>query len=324
MSFTQTRPAAHSRGRIVRLMIILRELAALSEADRQLSREGKSIMATTTRSRETAPTARQAAKDSSSADTADRDAAGLELIAKVNAVIGVLESLGEASAAEIAKRTGEPLSSVYRLLQSLTGIGWVDRGWRRGSYRLGLLLLTIGGHLEDKLDVRECARPSLRLLLETTGATTFLCVRRDTRAVCVERLEGQAVRSLAMQLGSSLPLFAGAAPRAMLAFLSPAEQRSSLKAFRLPGDPPRPDAAAIQADIERVRHDGFAISDGDVTPGIAALGAPVFNHRGELEAAISISGLRPQILGPSRKANIELIISCAREVSRSLGQQVTT
>ena len=238
-------------------------------------------------------------------------------------MIGVLESRGEASAAEIAKQTGEPLSSVYRLLQSLTGIGWVDRGWRRGSYRLGLLLLTIGGQLEDKLDIRECALPSLRRLLNTTGTTAFLCVRRDTRAVCVERLEGQAVRSLAMQLGSSLPLFAGAAPRAILAFLPPAEQRSSLKAFRLPGDPPRPDAAAIQADIEQVRRDGVAVSDGDVTPGIAALGAPVFNHRGELEAAISISGLSSQILGSSREANLELITACAREVSRSLGQQVS-
>ena len=177
----------------------------------------------------------QAARSTLSAVPTDRDTAGLELIAKVDAVMRVLESRGEASAAEIAKRTGEPLSSVYRLLQSLTGVGWVDRGWRRGTYRLGLLLLTIGGLLEDKLDVRECALPSLRRLVETTGTTSFLCVRRDTRAVCVERLEGQAVRSLAMQLGSSLPLFAGAAPRAILAFLPPAEQRSSLRASRLPG-----------------------------------------------------------------------------------------
>lgn len=264
----------------------------------------------------------QAATHSPTADSADRDAAGLELIAKVDAVIGVLENRGEASAAEIAERTGEPLSSVYRLLQSLTGIGWVDRGWRRGTYRLGLLVLTIGGQIEDKLDIRECALPSLRHLVKTTGTTGFLCVRRDTRAVCVERVEGQAVRSLAMQLGSSLPLFVGAAPRAILAFLPPAEQRSSLRASRLPGDPPRPDAAAIQADIEKVRSDGFSVSDGDVTPGIAALGAPVFNHRGELEAAISMSGLRSQILGATRAANIALITSRAREVSRALGQEV--
>ena len=44
--------------------------------------------------------------------------------------------------------------------------------------------------------------PSLQLLLDETNCTSYLCVRRGSRAVCVDRLEGQAVRSLAMQLGA--------------------------------------------------------------------------------------------------------------------------
>ena len=254
------------------------------------------------------------------ADT-ERDTAGLELIGKVNAVMSLLEQRGEATAADIAEATEEPLSSVYRLLQSLTGIGWVDRGWRRGSYRLGLLLLTLGSRLEDQLDIREAALPTLRHLLDQIGVTAFLCVRRDARAVCVERLEGQAVRSLAMQLGSSLPLFAGAAPRSLLAVL-PAAERLAVLEVRTgqAGDPPRPDPAAIDADIDQIRRVGYAISDADVTPGIAALGAPVFNHRGELAAAVSISGLRSQILGDTRQRNIELIVAGAAAVSRALGQ----
>jgi DNA-binding IclR family transcriptional regulator len=265
---------------------------------------------------------RRVARPAAEESAGERDVAGVALFAKVNSVISILEEGQEIAAAEIAARMGEPLSSVYRLLQSMIGIGWVDRGHRRGSYRLGLSMLTVGGQLEDRLDIRKIALPSLRHLLKVIGVTSFLCVRRDTRAVCVERLEGEAVRSLAMQLGSSLPLYAGAAPRAILAFLPLGEQRSALKVVRIPGDPPRPDAAAIQTDIEQVRREGYAISDGDVTPGIAALGAPVFNHRGELEAAISISGLRAQILGSTRDRNIELITACAREVSRALGQQV--
>ena len=255
----------------------------------------------------------------------DRDPAGLELIAKADGVITILEERGEASAADIAGLTGEPLSSVYRLLQSLTGIGWVDRGSRRGMYRLGLLLLTVGSRLEDQLDIRECALPTLRHLLDQIGVTSFLCVRREARAVCVERLEGQAVRSLAMQLGSSLPLYAGAAPRSLLAFLPPAEQRAVLKVRTgQAGDPARPDPAAIEADIDQIRRRGYAVSDGDVTPGIAALGAPVFNHRGELAAAISISGLRSQILGAHEKRNIELIVAGADAVSRALGRQAAS
>lgn len=246
--------------------------------------------------------------------------AGLELITKADALLTALEAGGEVSAADLAEATGEPLSSVYRLLQSLTAIGWVDRGRRRGAYRLGLELVAIAGLAEDRIDIREFARPALQRLLDVVGVTSFLCLRRGARAVCVERLEGQAVRSLAMELGGSLPLYAGAAPRALLAFLPNAERDEVLAdGAGLPGDPPRPNARAIAADIARVRKQGYALSDQDVTPGIAALGAPVYNHRGELVAAISISGLRAQILGSDESRNVDLVLNSAAQVSEALG-----
>ena len=52
---------------------------------------------------------------------------GLELVTKVDAVITALEQHGELSAADLAGILDEPLSSTYRMLQSLAGIGWVDR-----------------------------------------------------------------------------------------------------------------------------------------------------------------------------------------------------
>ena len=170
----------------------------------------------------------------------ERDSGGLELISKAGAVLDILEQHKEASAADLAAALGEPLSSVYRLLQSLTTTGWVDRGSRRGAYRLGLSLMTIGGLVEDHLDIREASLPSLRELVDATNVTSFLCVRRGPRAVCLERIEGYAVQSLAMLLGGSLPLYAGAAPRALLAFLPVAEQSAILKdtSQQLRDDPP--------------------------------------------------------------------------------------
>ena len=247
---------------------------------------------------------------------------GLDLIAKVDAVMTALERRGEISAADLAVVIGEPLSSTYRMLQSLNAIGWVDRGPRRGSYRLGLRLMTIGGLIEDSIDIRESAFPYLRSLRDDLGATSFLCLRREARAVCVERLEGQSVRSLAMQLGGSLPLYAGAAPRVLLAFLPASEQRAVLRLnHRLPGDPPQPGQADLEKDIALIKKRGYAVSDGDVTPGVAALGAPVFNHRHELVAAISISGLRLQIVGAQRRRNVQLIAAAARAVSAALGDE---
>jgi DNA-binding IclR family transcriptional regulator len=253
---------------------------------------------------------------------AERDSGGLELITKAGTVLDVLEELGEASAADLADALGEPLSSVYRLLQSLTATGWVDRGSRRGAYRLGLALMTIGGLVEDHLDIREASLPALHEIVEATGVTSFLCVRRGPRAVCLERIEGYAVQSLAMLLGGSLPLYAGAAPRALLAFLPDGERQAVLKdvSQELRDDPPRPDDKDMLADIARIRAVGYSMSDADVTPGIAALGAPVFNHRGEVQGALSLSGLRSQVLEPtSLDDTIALLRRAAARASAGLG-----
>ena len=256
----------------------------------------------------------------------ERDSGGLELISKAGAVLDILEQHKEASAADLAAALGEPLSSVYRLLQSLTTTGWVDRGSRRGAYRLGLSLMTIGGLVEDHLDIRDASLPSLRELVDATNVTSFLCVRRGPRAVCLERIEGYAVQSLAMLLGGSLPLYAGAAPRALLAYLPVAEQRAILKdtGQQLRDDPPRPDDKDIIADIARIRAVGYSVSDGDVTPGIASLGAPVFNHRGEVQGALSLSGLRGQVLNPAGVDDtIELLRRAAGKASAALGWEVS-
>jgi DNA-binding IclR family transcriptional regulator len=111
-------------------------------------------------------------------------------------------------------------------------------------------------------------------------------------------------------------LFSGAAPRALFAFMPPPERHAALRDFRPQVDEaPAPAVADFDADMAVVHRRGYAVSDEDVTPGIAALGAPVFNHRGEVVAAISISGLRSQIVGESRERNVDLLLQQASAVS---------
>jgi DNA-binding IclR family transcriptional regulator len=247
--------------------------------------------------------------------------AGLEILSKANAVVTALEARADLTAAEIADAVGEPVSSTYRLLQTLTAIGWVDPGRRRGLFRLGIYFLRVGGHLEERLDVREASRVPLKELRRETGWSSFLFIQRRTRGVCVERFEGSVVRSLAIQVGESLPLHHGAGPRAILAFLPAGEQNSVIEQFASDYyDPqwPAPDQEALRANITADRSRGYAISDEDVTPGIAALGAPVFSHRGEVQGAVSVSGLRDPVLDPALGV-ADLVQRTAREVSRALG-----
>ncbi len=150
----------------------------------------------------------------------------------------------------------------------------VEPGSRRGTYRLGLKLLRLGSAVVARFDERQAALPVMERLHEETEETVFLCIRRGYEAVCIERIDGRWVQSMALRLGGSLPLHVGAAPRALLAF-EPRDfweeyvRRVELRPFtrRTPVS-----KTALFRALEEVSADGYSISDGDVVAGMAAVG----------------------------------------------------
>src|SRR5207245_7232297 len=76
---------------------------------------------------------------------------------------------------------------------------------------------------------------------------------------------------------------------------------------------------ALIAELERSLEDGYVVSDEDVTPGIASLGAPVFDYTGRVRAAISIGGMRKFLLEDIRDEAVGLLVNGAREISTALG-----
>jgi DNA-binding IclR family transcriptional regulator len=245
----------------------------------------------------------------------------VQVVAKAAAILDALAERRQASPSELAEHLGEPRSSIYRLLASLQQLDLIEPGNKRGTYRLGVKLLRLGSAVQDRLDIRSAALPVMERIHDETGETLFLCVRRGDDAVCVERLDGRRVTSLALRLGGALPLHAGAAPRVLLAF----EPRSRWHEYLARPLESFNTKTPVGADellpaLEAIRRDRLSVSDEDVTPGIAALGAPVFDHHGDVVGALSISGVREAILGEESAPRIrELIANGAVEVSRGLG-----
>jgi len=209
---------------------------------------------------------------------------------------------------------------VYRLIASLCELELIDAGSRRGTYRLGLKLLRLGGIVMASFDERGFARPIMEQIHEATGETVFLCVRRGFEAVCIDRIDGKRVQSLALKVGGTLPLHAGAASRALLAFESETVRERYIEEQSLetltPHTPTAP--AELREVLAEVRRLGVSMSDQDVTLGIAAVGAPIFGLDGQVRAALSTSGIREAILGEQSRA-AQLTVEGAAEISRQLG-----
>ncbi len=243
------------------------------------------------------------------------------VLGKALAVLDALANAREATTSEVAEILGEPRSSVYRLLNTLDALGLVEAGNHRGTYRLGLELFELGITVLSRLDVRSAALEPMRRLNEATHETVFLCLRRGREAVCIERMDGSRAASMALKLGGSLPLHCGAAPVALLATERRSEwdayvQGGELKDFRS-GE--RIPAEVVIAHLEEARRTGVAVSDEDLVGGFAALGAPVFDYRGEALAAVSVSAMRQNILGEHEDQFRDGLMQAASEISRNLG-----
>ncbi|SDI14061.1 IclR family transcriptional regulator [Alteribacillus bidgolensis] len=222
---------------------------------------------------------------------------------------------------EVARRTGVNKTSCYRILHTLMGDNMVEYGERQGTYRLGVRMLELGGAVQRRINLRQLALPVITDLTQKIEETSFLCLLNKDRAVCIERIEGEHVQVLAMRVGDSWPLYQGAAPRAILANLEDKKIESILSeksiepiTSKTPTDP-----NMYWNMVEDIRETGYSISREDVTLGVAALGAPVFDHNGNIVAAVSVSSTVHRISKESEKDISEHVIGAANEVSRRMG-----
>ncbi len=213
-------------------------------------------------------------------------------------------------------------ATAYRLLATLETRGYIERAPDGRKYRLGARTLGLGAYFQSQLDVRRLALPYLTSMVEQTGEAAFLCVREDDEALCVERVEGeQEVNIFILRVGGRQPLHCGAAPRALLTALSDDEIAAYARRTGLPAFTPQTITSleALLEDVHCTRQQGYLVSLEDASLGIAAIGAPVYDHTGAIVAAISLSGLVARYSQVRIPELAHLLVTSARNLSCQMG-----
>jgi DNA-binding IclR family transcriptional regulator len=246
----------------------------------------------------------------------------VKVLGKAAKLLKLLADNPGATVPALAVLLAEPRPTVYRLVQDLALLDYVEEGPRPGTYRLGLELFRLGSLVALRFDAREAAAPVMNEIHKALEETVYLVIRRGHEAVCIERVEGLRISAMALQLGGSLPLHLGAGPRALLAYQPRKFWDGYFAAVNL--DPLTPRTPTTKtgnvALLEKARYDGYTISDEDVTVGIASVGAPIFDHTGQVHAAISVGGLRAAVLGDGEGEHaVQLVTEGAAEISRKMG-----
>ena len=209
----------------------------------------------------------------------------------------------------------------------------MERGINRGEYRLGIDCVRIGGQIESRLDIQQIARRTFRAHRGQFGIWG-LFVRRRLRTVCIETRTREALQSYAQLVGNSLPLSMSAPSHVLTAWLPPARYEQLLEHYAYTnelGGTFSTMRATAMGQARHIRECGFTYDVGQTMAGSVTISVPVFNHAGEIQAAIALSGLsrslEPELAclvdgkpaTASAQDMVQLVQTAGREVSRGLG-----
>jgi len=220
---------------------------------------------------------------------------------------------------ELARQLGLTKPNVYRLLSTLSTLGYVKKDPLTSLYSPTLKMWEMGSLLVRDVDLVGVAGPRLRRLCDEARESVQLAVFDAGFAVYVDKVDSSHPLKAMTTIGSRLPATAISTGKALLAW-APSEALDMAFAHVKRYTPAtlmrRKD---IEADLAATRERGYSINRGEFRPGVAGIAVPVRDRSGGVVAAIGIWGAEANILGTRREELAHLAMIAAREVSRDLG-----
>ena len=192
---------------------------------------------------------------------------------------------------QILTDSGLPRSSVHRLLKELTALNVLTYDAETKSYRGGFSLAALGANVTSSFDIRQSSRPALKALHDQLGYVVTLSICGEDSGIYIDKIEAQDFSlRLHSEIGKSFPLHCTAMGKIHLAY---GDQTLLQRVIDLGLEAhtqqtiTEPDI--LRTELGRVKAQGYAIDDEEISRGLTCIGAPIFGLNGEIIAALSLT-----------------------------------
>lgn len=219
----------------------------------------------------------------------DRDfvtalASGLEVIMAFD------DSHPRMTLSEVAARTGMNRAKARRFLLTLHALGYVRKQQR--YFELAPKVLQLGYSFLSANNYRSVIQQYLEDITAQCGESSSLGILDGDEVIYVARSAApHRLMSISLSVGTRLPAAHTSMGRVLLAQLSESALDAYLSRIVLERhtDKTITDKEYLKKCINKVRQQGYAISDQELDPGLRSLAVPAFDMNGKLLGAINIS-----------------------------------
>jgi IclR family KDG regulon transcriptional repressor len=220
---------------------------------------------------------------------------------------------------ELARQLELTKPNVYRLLSTLTVLGYVKKDQATSLYSPTLKLWEMGSLLVRDVDLVTVASPRLRRLCLESNESVQLAVFDAGFTVYVDKVDSSQPLKAITSIGSRLPAVVTSTGKAMLAWGPPEWLEEAMVHVKRYTGHTLTKRRDIERDLEATRARGYSVNAGEFRLGVCGLAAPIRDRTGLVVAAIGVWGAETAILGARRDELAHMTITSARDISRDLG-----
>jgi DNA-binding IclR family transcriptional regulator len=238
----------------------------------------------------------------------------------------VQEQAPEVGVREMAVGLGVSPSTAHRLLSELARADFVKHHVHSGRYSLSLEFLRLAHLTIGHLSLQRVALTHMRRLTDACNETSLLGVYDSMRQemMFLAIIESSHPLRYSIDLNKWLPIHVGASGFAIMAFLSEEKIATIVDRTRLVPLTSRSitERYRLEAELQKTRERGYAITRGQRTPDAVGLAAPIFGSNGEVVGDICLTLPESRYDSNSEDRIAELLKACANEVTKAIGGQV--
>ena len=202
----------------------------------------------------------------------------------------IAQADGPMSLREAAQDSGLPKPTVYRMLAMLESAALVVRESEGRRLAPGPRLTRIGLDALLNASSRAPRHAILKSLAQSVGETVNLTMLDGSEVVYLDRVETAWPLRMSLQPGSRVPLHCTASGKLLLASLAAARRKRLIAALPLERYTDRTlvEPKRLEAELTRIRRDGFATDNEEYLAGLVCVAVPVTLRRGRTAACIAV------------------------------------
>lgn len=232
------------------------------------------------------------------------------------------ESDGTCGVREIAAALDIAPSTAHGLLQAAVEVGILQQRSDSGRYFLSIEMYRIAELVGQRNSIRSIAQPHLEDLVSRSGKTVLLQLYDDRRQEMIINAGYWGAEKLAfrVEMNKWKPVYAGASGMAVMANLPRHVRDNIVLRTGLAPVTSRTitDPDLLEAELDKIRGRGYAITSGQRVRGAVGIAAPFFGPQGvlgDVVFAISENTFNP-VSEPSLAA---LLLECTEALTSKLG-----